>query len=415
MKTWKKVRLEDICRIEMGKTPSRDDSTYWGEGTAWLSIADMKQKFTSTSKETITSKAAQNCNCRLVKPGTLLMSFKLSIGKLTFNTVPLYTNEAIVALPIIDETQVSKYYLYYALQSINLTEGTDKAAKGLTLNKEKLKNIKIPLPPLAEQIHIAQVMDQTDRLRQQDRQLLAHYDQLVQAVFVDMFGSANPESKDWAEVKIAELAKPTKNSMRTGPFGSDLLHSEFVEEGIFVLGIDNVVNNCFEWAKPRFITTEKYEKLKRYTVFPGDVLISIMATIGRTAVVPEDVPAAINSKHLAAISLNQDLAVPEFISYSLYADPKILRQLASQSKGAIMDGLNLGIIKNTKLNLPPLKLQRKFTTILAAIEAQKAVVKQLQLQSEALFNSLLQQAFRGELTRPEPAELAAAGQLRFAL
>jgi len=265
------------------------------------------------------------------------------------------------------------------------------------ISRQSLETLEIPLPPLAEQQHIARVLDQADQLRQQDRQLLEYYDVLMHAVFAELFGNQNPEASKWPEKTIAELAKATKNSMRTGPFGSDLLHSEFVEEGTFVLGIDNVVNNYFEWAKPRFITQEKYEKLKRYTVYPGDVLISIMGTIGRTAVVPDDIPAAINSKHLAAITLNQQLALPIFISYSLCADPRIVRQLAARSKGAIMDGLNLGIIKDTKLSLPPLPLQQKFADTVACIEQQKAAVQQQQAHSEALFQSLLQQAFRGEL------------------
>lgn len=296
---------------------------------------------------------------------------------------------------------VNEKYLYYLLRSpIFLNEG----ARNMTgsggqkrVPKSFLENLKISLPLLAEQQYITRVLDQADRLRQQDRQLLAHYDVLLQTVFVELFGNHNPDVSKWPEKTIAELAKATKNSMRTGPFGSDLLHSEFVKEGTFVLGIDNVVNNCFEWAKPRFITEEKYGKLKRYTVYPGDVLISIMGTIGRTAVVPDDIPAAINSKHLAAITLNQQLALPVFISYSLYADPRIVRQLAARSKGAIMDGLNLGIIKDTKLSLPPLPLQQKFADIAARINQQKSVIQQQQAHSEALFQSLLQQAFRGEL------------------
>lgn len=250
----------------------------------------------------------------------------------------------------------------------------------------------VPLPSLPEQRRIAALLDRADALRQKDRQLLSHYDRLAQSVFLDLFWKA--DQTGWPVLTIEELSNG-KGSMRTGPFGSDLLHSEFVDEGVFVLGIDNVVNNRFEWAKTRFITHAKYQKLKRYTVYPGDVLITIMGTTGRTAVVPDNLPEAINSKHLAAITLNQRKADPTFISFSFQFNPSVRHQLASQTKGAIMDGLNLGIIKTLKIPVPPLSLQTHFARIIEGIERQKALVRAQMAQSEALFGRLLQDSFGG--------------------
>ena len=149
MSKWESLPLGKLCEVNIGRTPARDRQDYWGHGNLWLSIADMNQgRILETTKERITDVAVCECNCRLVEVGTVLLSFKLSIGKVGIASVPLFHNEAIASLPIRDTSRLLPDYLYWALQTIDLTHGLDRAAKGLTLNKAKLLEIKLPIPPL---------------------------------------------------------------------------------------------------------------------------------------------------------------------------------------------------------------------------------------------------------------------------
>ncbi|UCH96120.1 MAG: restriction endonuclease subunit S [Candidatus Aminicenantes bacterium] len=393
----KKVTLEEICDINIGKTPKRKEKRYWGKGHPWVTISDIDDFFIYKTNEEVTDAAIKECKMRIVPQNTLLFSYKLTIGKVAITRVPLYTNEAIAALIIKDESTTNLKYLYYVLKYSDFRFKTDRAAKGLTLNKQKLKEIKIPLPPFTEQKQIATVLDIAEGLRRKRQQAIDLLDELLRSIFLDMFGPNAYDYKRWQFIKIEDLAKPGTNTMRTGPFGSDLLHSEFVDEGIFVVGIDNAVNNRFSWAKKRFITKKKYKKLKRYTLYPGDVLVTIMGTLGKSAVVPDDIPLSINSKHLAALTLNKQKANPYFISYSIYSDPYILHQIKKNTRGAIMEGLNLRIIKKLKLKLPPLNLQNHFETIFKHIEAIKEKMQKSLEEMDNLFHSLMQQAFKGEL------------------
>ncbi|MBK8425554.1 MAG: restriction endonuclease subunit S [Lewinellaceae bacterium] len=118
----------------------------------------------------------------------------------------------------------------------------------------KLKEIPIPLPPLATQQRIAEILDKADALRQKDQALLRKYDELAQAVFVDMFRDPVKNEKGWEE----EVGELFLDGVKCGPFGSALKREEFVEKGIPVWVMDNIVNYEFNPANCLFVKEEKY-------------------------------------------------------------------------------------------------------------------------------------------------------------
>jgi len=258
-----------------------------------------------------------------------------------------------------------------------------------------IRSLAIPLPPLVEQRRIAEVLDRAEALRAKRRAALAQLDSLTQSIFLDLFG--DPVTKGWAMTDIAGVVKPIHGSIRTGPFGSQLLHSEFTDHGIAVLGIDNAVANEFRWGERRFISEAKYRQLKRYTVRPGDVLITIMGTCGRCAVVPDDIPTAINTKHLCCITLDLAKCLPIFLHAYFLQHPTAQKYLNQTAKGAIMFGLNMGLIKGMPVLLPPIELQREFVRRVGAVEKLKTAQRASLADLDALFASLQHRAFRGEL------------------
>jgi type I restriction enzyme S subunit len=285
----------------------------------------------------------------------------------------------------------SKFAYYYLSGNINLLEEGFKGAGLKHISKGYINEILIPLPPLATQKRIAEILDAADALRRKDQEFLKKYDELLQSIYYNLIKNIDLIEKNF----ILDVIQSGKNKIRSGPFGSDLLHSEFVTEGITVLGIDNVVNNRFEFNKTRFITVEKFNKLQRYQVFKNDVLVTIMGTVGRSTVVPEDIGIAINTKHLVAITLDTEKANPYFISYALTQDESILNQIKRKSKGAIMDGLNIGIIKELEILLPSIKDQNNFATKFHFVNELKSRIKNN--HHSDLFSSLIQKAFKGEL------------------
>jgi type I restriction enzyme S subunit len=154
---WEVKRLGEICEIAMGRTPPRLNQAFWGHGYKWLSIADLQTKVVSDSKEEITALAASMMT--IIPKGTLLMSFKLSLGRLCFAGCDLFTNEAICSF---NKLQANAHFLYYALGRTDFSLYGKQAVKGYTLNKESLKSIEVTLPPLPEQTAIASVLTEMD-------------------------------------------------------------------------------------------------------------------------------------------------------------------------------------------------------------------------------------------------------------
>lgn len=260
-----------------------------------------------------------------------------------------------------------------------------------SISKEQLANVCIPLPPLDEQRRIAAILDQADALRRKRDQSLDEIDRLVGSDFLSCF--AGNAASDWPVVRMEDVS----SLMRTGPFGSQLLHSEFVDSGIAVLGIDNAVQNEFAWDQRRYITEAKFKELSRFRVFPKDVIITIMGTCGRAAVVPDDIPLAITTKHLCCITLDTTRCLPEFLHACFLRHPAVLQRLGVSARGAVMPGLNMGLIKAIEFPLPPLGLQQAFAARVTEIRKLSRAHRAHAAKLDLLFTSLQHRAFRGEL------------------
>jgi restriction endonuclease S subunit len=344
----------------------------------------------------------------LVKNGDLLFSWSgtvgTSFGPHLWDREDGLLNQHIFKIGFKDQS-IERSYAFYALWFITKEiEQSVNGAVGLAhVTKEKLNEFTIPVPSLTEQQRIVAILDEafasiaTARAAAEQNRQNARA--LFQSGYIEFFQQV--VANGYRPTTVAEVAHPSKGSMRTGPFGSQLLHSEFVDEGVAVLGIDNAVSNEFRWDKRRYITQEKYSELSRYRVKPGDVIITIMGTCGRCAIVPDDIPLAINTKHLCCITLDPNKCIPEFLhGYFLY-HPAAQKFLTAQAKGSIMAGLNMGIISALPILLPSLAQQQEIADKAGVLQEETQRLEPLyQRKLEALDElkqSLLHQAFSGNL------------------
>ena len=389
---WPVKKLSEICEINIGRTPSRSNANYWKNGEyAWLSISDMTRAVDIVeTKEKISNLAISECNCKLVPINTVLLSFKLSIGKVGINKIPLYTNEAIAALPIKQTKILSNRFLFHALKNTNFTEGVDRAAKGLTLNKEKLKEVKIPFPPLAEQQRIAALLDTADRILRLRESAIAKLDQLAQSVFVEMFGDVIKNNKGWTLKKLSEVT--TKIGSGATPRGGD---SEYKSDGISLIRSLNVHDGEFRTKNLAYIDDEQADKLSNVVVIENDVLLNITgASVARVCRVPNSVlPARVN-QHVMIVRPNKSLNAVYLERLLLSAEMKN-KLLSVGSSGATREAITKASAENLLIPVPPIKVQSEFCkkfellenikkNMLNCVDGNKQMSSSLQHQSFAV-------------------------------
>ncbi len=296
------------------------------------------------------------------------------------------------------------------------------------LKRDYFDQLLLPVAPLAEQrrivakaeILLEQVRRAKDRL---DRVplILKRFRQaaLAAACSGDLSASWRAASGRldgddpyaWRRMTVEEVASPEPRSIQSGPFGSNLLHSEFQTEGRLVIGIDNVGDGVFLAGRQHRISESKFQELARYQARPLDVLITVMATVGRCCVVPADTEPAIITKHVYRITCNRTVMEPHFLLCALRGSPALREDMRDQVRGQTRPGINGSILKGLEVPVPPLDEQteivRRVDGLFALATAIEQRVERAAARAGRLPQAILSKAFAGELV-PTEAELAQA-------
>lgn len=275
-----------------------------------------------------------------------------------------------------------KYYLNYA--DLNLY--INGATRG-KLNQSALNKIEVPIPPLAEQQKIAAILDAADSLRQKDQQLVERYSALSQSLFLEMFGDPVTNPMGWAKVELGSLAKISSGSTPSRDIPENYLGNiPWVKTG--------EVNGARITHTSESISEEALAN-SSCKLYPSGSLIIAMYGQGKTRgqVGILGIEAATNQA-CAVIPPSSKMNY-DFLFTLLKLSYEDLRNLG---RGGNQPNLNSGLIKAYCVISPPITLQIQFAERIQLIEAQKQQAQLSLEKSEALFNSLLQRAFTGELT-----------------
>ena len=344
-------KLSDIFDLQMGKTPSRDNNMYWKDGNLpWVSIADLSksQIYIENSKDMITNLAAKDTLMKCIPQDTVIMSFKLSLGKTAITRTPLYTNEAIMAFIDKKVIQIEPIYIYFLFRNIKWGQYTNNAVKGKTLNKKFFSDFQIYIPEYTQQTKIASILIRINKILEYKHSLIKVYDVLIKSRF-DEFNKNNNN------VKVSKLEALCTSIVR-GPFGSALKVENFVKKSdtsVKVYEQSNAIQRSAAIGS-RYISREHYESLRRFKCKPGDIIMSCSGTIGKLFILPNDAEEGIINQALCKFTLGKELLPEVFL---LYMDILIGN---IEIKGSGIKNISaVKFIKNLEIPVPPIGIQSK--------------------------------------------------------
>ena len=373
-----RIKLRQAFDLQMGKTPARNRPDYWNGDHKWISIADIGNagKFLTKTKESITKAGIDGSGIKVVPQGTVIMSFKLSIGKTAITSEDMYTNEAIMAFIDNGKFAVDTDYLYHLCCGTNWTAGTNKAVMGLTLNKATLLEKEIPLPDINEQHEIATKLDKIDAIIAERQQQLELIDQAVKSRFIELFGEPLSNQKGWQTMSIVEAA-PIKS--QRGDLADEvwLLNLDAVEAQTGTVLFKHRVQSGEINASTVYFTAESvlYSKLRPYL---NKVVMPDEDGVATSEMIP---------MYPLADRLNR-----AYLCYWLRSDA-FVRHISEKVAGAKMPRVSMDYFRSLAIEMPPLELQEQFAAFVEQTDKSKLAVQKGLQELEILKKSLMQQYF----------------------
>jgi type I restriction enzyme S subunit len=397
---WETVKLDEIVAISMGKTPSRSNANFWDKekvsSNIWISIADLtalEGLYVGDSKEYVSDEGAKLF--KTVPSETLVMSFKLSIGKLAITKCELRTNEAIAALPIKNKELVTKEYLYYFLSSIDwdALAGNDVKVKGKTLNKAKLKEIPILLPPLAEQQRIVAKLDaafaEIDRAIEIQQEKIFLTSRIQARLASSIFAGRQLDTSHWRLTALEEVCTAT--------------------QGVQIPKSKQIQTHQDGYLRYLYISDFKHAKSVKYVEdkYPKKLVSSddlVMSNTGSQGQVFRGVEGIL-SNNLFKIGVEKELINVDYLFEFLKSDVFVEYQ-NERTRGTTQPHMGHKNFLSTPILLPPLSIQNDVVMKLhESNEVFERLFESISTKEEQL-HTLKSAILAQELTPPFESEAA---------
>ena len=353
------MKLYEVGTIITGNTPSKNNDEYYiSDDIMFIKPGDIEEKYITNLKksEDYISEKARN-KVRILPKGTVLVTCIGTIGKVGILENEATCNQQINAI-IPNNMILSKYLAYLIKSKQKILQLKANAPVVPIINKTDFSKIEINICDREEQKKIVKKLDLTKKIIDIRKKQIEELRNFIKSQFVEMFGNNKFENK-----KLGDVAIKITDGSHNPPKGADE-RTEYV-----MLSSQNIIEDRINYNSARYLSREDFERENKRTYLEkGNVLLTIVGTIGRTAIID-------NEKN---ITLQRSVAVikptgkikSEYLVASLKSDSTI-KQLNKESKGVAQKGIYLNDLKKIVIPVPPIDLQNQFSKIVKQIDKQK--------------------------------------------
>lgn len=389
------VSLENLAeKVDYGLTASATNS---GNGPKFLRITDIQDDRVDWS-------AVPLCNCAEEDRD----KYALSEGDIVFARTGATTGKSFLIrscpsgavfasylIRVRPSAEVDSGYLARFFQTPNYWHQINKSSTGTAqagVNASNLKKLTVPLPPIAEQRRIAAILDRADAVRRKRQAAIGLTEELLRSTFLEMFGDPVTNPKRWEVLPIGAISSRITKGESPKWQGYN-----YQNEGVLFVTSENVLWGQIDCSEPKFIPQQFHQKLNRSQLRANDVLINLVgASVGRTCLVPDNILPANVNQAVAVISVNEQICNSSFLLRQLL-NHSVQRALLGQAVESARANISLTNIRELSVIVPPMKYQMQWKNFCQREESMFKQELASAQESDNLFNSLLQRAFRGEL------------------
>lgn len=380
---WEIGRVKFYYDFDTGFTPDSKNPDYYDnvDGYDWITIGDLTgdRLIPVTTETKISDIYVKEYNPKNVKAGSLLYSFKLSVGQVAFADRDIYTNEAIASFK--EKENCNLKFLYYS-SSLIINNANENIYGAKLLNQQLIRNAFIVFPPREEQEQIAEYLDEKCEiinntiLKHQD--IIEKLEELKKSITTNIVTKGFNHNVLLKESNIPEIGKvpdnyvvlPFKyllsnedNNLKVGPFGSSLPSKEFVSDGFWVYTQRTVLDENYN-SNDTCVNFDTYKRLEGFKVYPHDMLITTRGTIGKVSVVPDDAPLGILHPCIIRFKIDENKMLQSFLKYFINSTDLLLDQVKRVSESTTIEALYSYNLKSIFVVMPPLEEQKKIVSLL---------------------------------------------------